>query len=167
MTHRGIQTIVPILAQSNVVEVVTPSMDPVHMGVLILTLSPLTVLVRILPYKEGFFTKHCYYVFLMMFILFTSIWKPFYYQNKLTFWKIRYSLIICSLFVNYYVQYVVHVISFRSTVLKAKVIYVLFLSEYVVVVFCFARVFKHILWNITLSLSNINQFWFINLIKFT
>lgn len=47
----------PRLVHTNVVEVVTPSMDPVYMGVLIPTLSPLTVLVRVLLEKEGFFPE--------------------------------------------------------------------------------------------------------------
>lgn len=46
--HRGIQTDAPGDVHLNVVEAVTPSTDPVYMGVLILTLSPLTALVRIL-----------------------------------------------------------------------------------------------------------------------
>lgn len=46
--HRGIQTDAPGVVHLNVMEVVTPSMDLVYMGVLILTLSPLTALVRML-----------------------------------------------------------------------------------------------------------------------
>lgn len=57
--QRGIQLDVPRIVHPNVEEVVTLSMDPVSMGVLILTLSPLTALVRVLPEIEGFFTKHC------------------------------------------------------------------------------------------------------------
>lgn len=45
----GIQLDVPRLVHLNVEEVVTLSMDPVSMGVLILMRSPLTALVRILP----------------------------------------------------------------------------------------------------------------------
>lgn len=44
----GIQTDAPRRVHLNVEEVVTSSMDPVYMGVLIRTLSPLTALVRIL-----------------------------------------------------------------------------------------------------------------------
>lgn len=53
--NRGIQLHVPSFVQPNVVEVVMSSTDPVYMGVLIRTLSPLTALVRILQEKQ--FTK--------------------------------------------------------------------------------------------------------------
>lgn len=60
--YRGIQLDVPRLVHLNVEEVVTPSMDPAYMGVLILTLPPLTALVRILPEKEGFFSQNIVYL---------------------------------------------------------------------------------------------------------
>lgn len=49
--HRGIRLDVSIFVHINVEEVVTSSMDHVYMGVLILTLPPLTALVRIYQYK--------------------------------------------------------------------------------------------------------------------
>lgn len=58
--HRGIQLDVPRFVHPNVEEAVTPSMEPVYMGVLILTPSPLTALVRISQDKKNS-RKHCYY----------------------------------------------------------------------------------------------------------
>lgn len=52
--HRGIQLDVPRFVHPNVEEAVTPSMEPVYMGVLILTPSPLTALVRISQDKKKF-----------------------------------------------------------------------------------------------------------------
>lgn len=49
MIAGGIQTDAPGYVHLNVEEAVTLSTDPAYMGVLILTLSPLTALVGILP----------------------------------------------------------------------------------------------------------------------
>lgn len=46
MIHRGIQLDVPRFVHPNVEEAVTPSMEPVYMGVLILALSLSTASVR-------------------------------------------------------------------------------------------------------------------------
>lgn len=51
-----IQPTAPTPVHLIVVEAVTPSMDPVYMGVLILTLSLLIASVRILPTRSFFFT---------------------------------------------------------------------------------------------------------------
>lgn len=56
MIKIGIQTAATMHVQLIVVEAVTPSMDPVYMGVLILTLSLLIASVRILPTRSFFFT---------------------------------------------------------------------------------------------------------------
>lgn len=62
MIEGGIQAVVPGFVHQNVVEAVTPLMDPAYMGVLILELSLLTALVRILPPKK-FFSRNMVIMF--------------------------------------------------------------------------------------------------------
>lgn len=136
--HRGIRLDVSILVHLNVVNVVTPSTEPVYMGALILTLPPLTAMVRIYINKKGFFPRN-----IVTCIVTWIKWNNFFKGFVL-------HLSICL------IQYVV--LLYRSQNSKIiTVTYVLFLYESVVAFFCFTCVFEQMYWNITLSFLNTNQ----------